>query len=143
LNCHRNPATNLRPTSEIYNMAWAGPSKDKPVWCATTVKAGPTSQDVSCTTTDPSGNGNPELAMAQLETPHPVGQGRPQSGFPMQPHTVEGGEGETMGSPLPMQLSVPANYQKFTSQMELGKYLTAQYHIRDPEQLSNCETCHR
>jgi len=42
-----------------------------------------------------------------------------------------------------MQLSVPANYQKFTSQMELGKYLTAQYHIRDPEQLSNCETCHR
>ncbi len=26
LNCHRNPAVNLRPTSEIYNMAWAGPS---------------------------------------------------------------------------------------------------------------------
>jgi hypothetical protein len=143
LNCHRNPATNLRPTSEIYNMAWAGPSKDKPVWCATTVTAGPTSQDVSCTTTDPHGNGNPELAMMQLEPPHPVGQARPQSGFGMQPHTVEGGEGETMGSPLPMQLSVPANYQKFTSQMELGKYLTAQYHIRDPEQLSNCETCHR
>jgi hypothetical protein len=25
LNCHRNPAENLRPTSEIYNMAWGGP----------------------------------------------------------------------------------------------------------------------
>ena len=36
LNCHRNPAVNLRPTSEIYNMAWAGPSTDKPVWCAST-----------------------------------------------------------------------------------------------------------
>ena len=34
LNCHRNPAVNLRPTSEIYNMAWAGPRRDKPVWCA-------------------------------------------------------------------------------------------------------------
>ena len=34
LNCHRNPSVNLRPTSEIYNMAWAGPSSDKPVWCA-------------------------------------------------------------------------------------------------------------
>ncbi len=30
LNCHRNPAKNLRPTSEIYNMAWEGPSTDKP-----------------------------------------------------------------------------------------------------------------
>ena len=40
LNCHRNPAQNLRPTSEIYNMAWAGPSSEKPVWCATTGKGG-------------------------------------------------------------------------------------------------------
>jgi hypothetical protein len=40
LNCHRNPAVNLRPTSEIYNMAWAGPSSDKPVWCAETGKGG-------------------------------------------------------------------------------------------------------
>jgi hypothetical protein len=36
LNCHRNPTNNLRPTSEIYNMSWAGPSGDKPVWCTTT-----------------------------------------------------------------------------------------------------------
>jgi hypothetical protein len=27
--------------------------------------------------------------------------------------------------------------------MDLGKYLTAQYHIRNPQQLSSCETCHR
>ena len=40
LNCHRNPAVNLRPTSEIYNMAWAGPSNDKPVWCTSTGKGG-------------------------------------------------------------------------------------------------------
>ena len=34
LDCHRNPAKNLRPTSEIYNMAWEAPAEDKPVWCA-------------------------------------------------------------------------------------------------------------
>ena len=33
LNCHRNPGKNLRPTSEIYNMAWDGPTSEKPVWC--------------------------------------------------------------------------------------------------------------
>ena len=33
LNCHRNPGKNLRPTSEIYNMAWEGPTVEKPVWC--------------------------------------------------------------------------------------------------------------
>jgi len=42
-----------------------------------------------------------------------------------------------------MGIVMPASYQKFTSQMELGKYLTAQYHIRTPEELSSCETCHR
>src|ERR1700712_5049293 len=51
LNCHRNPSVNLRPTSEIYNMAWAGPSRDKPVWCASTVKGGATAQNVSCQVT--------------------------------------------------------------------------------------------
>jgi hypothetical protein len=38
---------------------------------------------------------------------------------------------------------MPASYEKFTNQMDLGKYLTTQYHIRNPEQLSSCETCHR
>jgi hypothetical protein len=38
---------------------------------------------------------------------------------------------------------MPASYEKFTSQIDLGKYLTTQYHIRTPDQLSSCETCHR
>jgi Cytochrome c7 and related cytochrome c len=126
LNCHRNPAVNLRPTAEIYNMAWAGPSNDKPVWCASTVKDGssepsPTAQNVSCTTTDPSGNG-PEVAMMQMNTE---------------------ANGPTASDVPPLGIAMPASYQKFTSQMDLGKYLTAQYHIRTPQQLSSCETCHR
>jgi hypothetical protein len=126
LNCHRNPAVNLRPTAEIYNMAWAGPSNDKPVWCASTVKDGssepsPTAQNVSCTTTDPSGNG-PEVAMMQMNTQ---------------------ANGPTSSDVPPLGIAMPASYQKFTNQMDLGKYLTAQYHIRTPQQLSSCETCHR
>jgi hypothetical protein len=126
LNCHRNPAVNLRPTSEIYNMAWAGPSSDKPVWCASVGKGGssgtgPTAQSVSCTTTDPSGKG-PEVAMMQS---------------PAESH------GTTLSDVPPLGITMPAGYTKFTDQMELGKYLTAQYHIRNPEQLSSCETCHR
>jgi hypothetical protein len=34
LNCHRDPAKNLRPVSQMYNMAWEGPSTEKPVWCS-------------------------------------------------------------------------------------------------------------
>jgi Cytochrome c7 and related cytochrome c len=121
LNCHRNPAVNLRPTSEIYNMAWAGPSSDRPVWCTSTVKGGATAQNVSCTTTDPSGNG-PEVALLQASTE---------------------ANGPTSSDVPPLGITLPASYQKFTSQMDLGRYLTAQYHIRAPEQLSSCETCHR
>ena len=52
LDCHRNPAKNLRPTSEIYNMAWEAPSKDRPVWCAVgDEKTGlPTAESVNCAT---------------------------------------------------------------------------------------------
>jgi hypothetical protein len=117
LNCHRNPAVNLRPTAEIYNMAWDGPSSDKPVWCTSTVKGGATAQNVNCTTTDPTAN--PEVAMMQSAGGQTVSDG-PQMGIVM-----------------------PASYQKFTSQMDLGKYLTTQYHIRTPAELSSCETCHR
>jgi hypothetical protein len=137
LNCHRNPAANLRPTSEIYNMAWAGPSTDKPVWCTSTGKTGPTAEAVSCTTTDPSKGGS---EFAQLEGPTPAGQAKPQSGTNLQPHPVTG-EGQT-ASDVPV-MAIPASYQKFTNQMDLGKYLTAQYHIRTPNELSSCETCHR
>jgi hypothetical protein len=126
LNCHRNPAVNLRPTSEIYNMAWAGPSTDKPVWCTSTgsgeAGSGPTAQKVSCTTTDPTGKG-PEVAMMQ---------------------TPAESQGGTASDVPPLGgITLPASYTKFTEQIELGKYLTAQYHIRNPEQLSSCETCHR
>jgi hypothetical protein len=124
LNCHRNPAVNLRPTSEIYNMAWQGPSNDRPVWCTSNGAAtdsGPTAQNVSCTTTDPKGKG-PEVAMMQMNS-------EPQ--------------GPTASDVPPLGITMPASYTKFTDQMELGKYLTSQYHIRNPEQLSSCETCHR
>jgi len=132
LNCHRNPAENLRPTSEIYNMAWQGPSTDKPVWCASTGKGdsgtGPTAQSVACTTKDPSGDSGPEVAMLQA-----------QSGMKMQPQAG----GQTVSDGPPMPVMVPANYSKFTSQIDLGRYLTSQYHIRPPNELTSCETCHR
>jgi hypothetical protein len=40
---------------------------------------------------------------------------------------------------------IPASlhYVKLTDQDSLGKYLTQQYHIRTPQELSSCETCHR
>ncbi len=135
LNCHRNPGVNLRPTSEIYNMAWAGPSGEKPVWCTSTGKGGPTAQQVSCVTKDPSSQ-NPELA--QLDKP--AGLGKEQSGTDLEPHPTTG-EGQTV-SDVP-QIAIPASYQKFTSQAELGKFLTAQYHIRTANELSSCEVCHR
>ncbi|HEX5285126.1 MAG TPA: cytochrome c3 family protein [Bryocella sp.] len=137
LNCHRNPAGNLRPAAEVYNMAWAGPSSEKPVWCTTTGKAGPTAGSVSCTTTDPNTGQNPELA--QAEGPKPLGQGRPQSGFPMEPHPPNE-PGSVSDVPV---ITMPANYQKFTSQVDLGHYLMDKYHIRTANELSSCETCHR
>jgi hypothetical protein len=102
-------------------MAWAGPSNDKPVWCTSTVKGGATAQNVSCTTTDPSGKG-PEVAMLQMNSE---------------------AHGPTASDVPPLGITMPASYEKFTNQMDLGKYLTAQYHIRNPQQLSSCETCHR
>ncbi|HEY9127629.1 MAG TPA: cytochrome c3 family protein [Acidobacteriaceae bacterium] len=55
LNCHRDPAKNLRPVSQVYNMAWEGPTAEKPVWCSVKgEKAGtPTAESVECTTKDP------------------------------------------------------------------------------------------
>jgi hypothetical protein len=128
LNCHRNPGVNLRPTSEIYNMAWTGPSTDKPVWCSATGKSGPTAQQVSCVTKDPS-NSNPELA--QLDKP--TGLAKEPTGASLQAQA---------GSAAPM-IAMPASYQKFTSQDDLGRYLTQQYHIRTANELASCEVCHR
>jgi hypothetical protein len=108
-------------------MAWTGPSGSKPVWCASTGQAGPTAGAVTCTTDDPT-KASPELAMMQ-------------SGAQMQPHPATG-EGQTV-SDVPSGIVMPASYQKFTRQDDLGKYLMAQYHIRSANELSSCETCHR
>jgi Cytochrome c7 and related cytochrome c len=123
LNCHRNPAVNLRPTAEVYNMAWAGPSSNKPVWCAATGSQGPTAERVTCTTTDPGTAQNPQLA--QADGPRPLDQSKPGS-----------------VSDVPV-VTMPLNYQRFTSQIDLGHYLIQQYNIRSANELSSCETCHR
>jgi hypothetical protein len=120
LDCHRNPAKNLRPTSEIYNMAWEKPAEDRPVWCAANdEKTGvPTAQNVNCTTKDPSGT--VELASIQEEESARRGIG---------------------GVPV-MSVGFTA-YQKFTSQNDLGHFLLDRYKIRTPKDLTSCEVCHR
>ena len=127
LNCHRNPAKNLRPTSEIYNMAWEKPAPDRPVWCAVgDEKTGvPTAESVKCVTREPRAV-NPAL----LESGSFIGGGFTGSRDIL-------GEIDTAGvHGLP-------NYEKFTSQEELGKFLVAHYKIRTPNELSSCEVCHR
>ena len=42
-----------------------------------------------------------------------------------------------------MGVMTSANYKKFSNQDDLGKYLVAEYHIRTPNELASCETCHR
>ena len=142
LNCHRNPGKNLRPTSEIYNMAWSGPTKDKPVWCAQTGKSsGPTAQQINCVTKDPE-RGNPQLAMLQTDSLTSTGGGsKPQSGTGMQ-QDPRAGQGKTY-SDVETGAILPASYTKFTSQEELGTYLTDHYRIRGPHELQSCEVCHR
>ncbi|MGI4757194.1 MAG: cytochrome c3 family protein [Janthinobacterium lividum] len=162
LNCHRNPSKNLRPTSEIYNMAWAGPSTGKPVWCAETGKAAPTAQGVTCTTKDP-GTANPQIAMLQATPPNataspsisngPVfqpgnglagasnGQSSQSTGVQLEPN-AKNGAGKTYTDVPPMAM-LPASYHKFTSQEALGTYLADKYRIRTPHELQSCEVCHR
>ena len=91
LDCHRNPAKNIRPRGDpIFNLGWKGPSSDHPVYCE-------------------QGSGN-----CSLEGPY---------------YQVTG-----------QQMQHP---QKFIDQMSMGKYLVAQYHIRTPNEIQSCETCHR
>ena len=120
LDCHRNPAKNLRPAAEVYNMDWKKPSSDRPVWCAAAPnQAGvPTADSVSCTVQDPARTG-PEEALLEM----PVGQGN----------------GVTTAAKVP---AMPA-YQKFTSQDALGQYLLVHYKIKSPRLITSCETCHR
>jgi hypothetical protein len=51
------------------------------------------------------------------------------------------GQGQAVSN-APM-VAMPANYVKFTSQIDLGHYLTQQYHIRTANELASCEVCHR
>ena len=123
LDCHRKPAKNLRPTSEIYNMAWEKPAEDRPVWCSVSdVASGvPTAQGVNCVAKDPSGEG-PEVASLQLPL-------RGTSGL----------AGDVAAATLP----VAPVFKKFTSQEDLGLFLVDRYKIRTPKELTSCEVCHR
>jgi len=122
LDCHRNPAKNLRPTSEIYNMAWEKPAKDRPVWCAVgDEKSGvPTAQSVSCVTKDP---GGASAEVASLDMPAVGAQSA----------------AAYIGNDV---IHLP-RYEKFTSQDELGHFLVDHYKIRTPKDLTSCEVCHR
>jgi hypothetical protein len=124
LDCHRNPSKNIRPTSEIYNMAWQKPAEDHPVWCtAIDSKNGvPTAESVSCTVQDPA-NAGPEMASLAL----PAGA------------AARGLAGDVAANAVP---AAPA-YVKFTSQDELGHFLVDHYKIRTPKDLTSCEVCHR
>ena len=123
LDCHRNPAKNLRPTSEIYNMAWEKPAEDRPVWCAVgDERSGlPTAQSVNCITKDSGGAGT-EVASLHL----------PELG-------ARGLAADVAAAALP---AAPV-YKKFTSQDELGHFLADHYKIRTPKDLASCEVCHR
>ncbi len=124
LNCHRNPAKNLRPTSQIYNMAWEAPSELHPVWCdaAPSESGVPTAQSVNCVTRDPATAG-PQMASLEL----------PSAGAA---HLVTADMTSATMPAMPV-------YRKFTSQEQLGLYLVKHYKIRTPRELSSCEVCHR
>ena len=133
LDCHRNPAKYLRPTSEIYNMAWEQPAGDRPVWCAAldSPSSVPTSESVNCTMQNPLGNRDiasrtPPVMFdnTAMETMLAATTGSKQLG------------NERVGL-------VGYGYQKFTSQDELGHFLVDRYKIRTPKDLTSCEVCHR
>jgi hypothetical protein len=131
LNCHRNPEKNLRPTSEIYNMAWEGASALKPVWCAAQDVSGgtPTAGSVTCTEQNPEPGAGAE--MASLTTP--------ATGMHAQ------AAGTLVGSTTTEPVSLPdgLHYTKFTNQAALGTFLAEHYRIRNPRELTSCEVCHR
>jgi hypothetical protein len=117
LDCHRNPVKYLRPVSEIYNMAWEKPSRDRPVECAVGEenKGLPTAQSVYCVSNEPG-----RAERASLEIP-------------------------ATGALSKAAQVTPAvsSEEKFTSQDALGAYLVKHYKIRTPKELTSCEVCHR
>ncbi len=133
LDCHRNPAKNLRPTSEIYNMAWDAPAEDRPVWCAATSDQAdvPTAESVNCTARNPAENSD-------------VASGTPPVWFGRRAMDamLAAGPGSKQVGKKGFVL-VGFGYQKFTSQEDLGKFLVVHYKIRTPKDLTSCEVCHR
>ena len=126
LNCHRDPAKNLRPANQVYNMAWDGPTSEKPVWCSVKgeVEGKPTAQSVDCQTSDPSKAGVEVASLNALKLPGMApAQAQPDGAM--------------------MMMSAKPSYTKFTSQRELGNFLIDHYKIRKPNELSSCEVCHR
>ena len=123
LNCHRNPAKNLRPTSQIYNMAWEAPAEDRPVWCAVTeVK-----------------DRHADRAERQLHYKRSHRRRAADGGFADAEFACNRSGKRCPGHEVPAAL----HYEKFTSQDQLGHFLLKQYHIRTPNELSSCEVCHR
>ena len=139
LNCHRNPAKNLRPTAEIYQMAWKGPSSLHPVWCTNAAASDgvPTAQLVNCTTHDPDGQ-DPEVAALEMPAAFQVSTSKAGTSNSGAAPWSSPGHGSVQA-----KVPVNAHYVKFTEQDALGQYLLVQYHIRPPRQLTSCETCHR
>src|SRR5579859_1053043 len=109
LDCHRNPAKNIRPTGQIYNMAWEKPASDRPVWCAVAdSKSGvPTAESVNCVTNEPSANAE---VLASL-TP------------PVLMRTSAQASDTSKGMFALEDERRAVTYQKFTSQDELGHFL--------------------
>jgi len=138
LDCHRNPAKNLRPTGEIYNMAWESPAADRPVWCTATGTADgiPTAQGVNCTTKDPSTN---PQQIASLDAPVVAPKAALVSDTGMAALTeTNAGTNETS-----LMHGSATEVYKFTNQEGLGRFLVNQYKIRPPSDLASCEVCHR
>src|ERR1019366_743324 len=71
LDCHRNPVKNLRPTNQVYNMAWEAPSEEHPVWCSVAgAKDGvPTADSVNCVTEDPAKKNEAGVVHAATDAP--------------------------------------------------------------------------
>ena len=89
LDCHRNPAKNLRPTSEIYNMAWEKPAEDRPVWCAVgDEKDGPADGAERELRDQRSGREEPKMASLQMPLARRAGMaGDVAAALPVAPST--------------------------------------------------------
>jgi hypothetical protein len=158
LNCHRNPAANLRPVAQLYNMAWTKPTSIHPVWCKAVSNGGkesgiPTAQTVSCVTQEPKGEalaaGINQASLTLPALPGGVhGQMASDASGPAASSTTATATAETIPGNSPTLLRVAAElntakYVKFTSQEALGGFLIQHYNIRSPRDLSSCEVCHR